>query len=108
MAPADGRRHDIVMEVFSTITSPVFAELVVVLWEHQIRNLPAELTLFQALRTMSKVRPFKLVFLVEVLDLYLGERQELAEVLDLIAVDGLLDFLESPPTILIDVQIPWR
>ena len=96
------------MEVFSTITSPVFAELVVVLWEYQIRTLSAEVTLFQALRTMSKVRPFKLVFLVEVSDPYLGEREELAEVLDSIAADGLLDFLESPPTILIDIQFHWR
>jgi len=88
------------MEVFSTITSPVFFELVIVLagsdmvysrWKY----------MFETLRAMSEVRPFVLVFLLEVPDFSQGEesRRKLARALDLVTAEGLLDFLDSPPTI---------
>ena len=86
-----------VMEVFSTITSPVFSELVVALTLFET-CLPWAPLFFEALRTMNEVRPFKLVFLLEVTD-FLEAQQELAEALDSATTRGLLDFLGSPPTI---------
>ena len=85
------------MEVFSTITSPVFSELVVALGLFET-CLPWALLFFQALRTMNEVRPFKLVFLLEVLD-FREAQQELMEALDSATAKGHLDFLNSPPTI---------
>jgi len=46
------------------------------------------------------VRPFKLVFLLEVPRTSRVEaRRELVGALDWVVAEGLLDFLESPPTI---------
>jgi len=95
------------MEVFSTITSPVFSELVVVLKADGITYLSHEAMLFQTLRKMHGVRPFKLVFLFEGLcyvkpgiQWELAEaRQELKRALDYLISKGFLDFLDSQPTI---------
>ena len=93
------------MELFSTITSPLFSEVVIVLWGYEIPTLPSQVALFQTLRTMNEVRPFKLAFLAEVSGFYLeGGRQKLASALDSVIAEGLLDFLESPPNILIGVR----
>jgi len=93
-------RHTIVMEVYSTITSPVFSELVVVHTGTTVASLPQEVAFFDALRAMDVIRPFKLVFLLEVTDAYQGKAgRELAEALDSAVASGLLDFLDSPPTI---------
>ena len=54
-------RHAFVMEIFSTITSPIFSELVIV---GLVAHLRTEVKLFETLRTMSRVMPFKLVFLL--------------------------------------------
>jgi len=84
-------------KLFSTITSPVFSELVIALARH---HLPLPVMLFGVLRRVNEVRRFRLVFLlvVEVRDLYDG-RRELAETLDSVTTKGHLDFLNSPPTI---------
>jgi hypothetical protein len=88
------------MEVFSTITSPVFSELVIILGANAITELPPEVKLFETLRTMSRARPFKLVFLLVAQDLFQGEAQRrLAGTSNSVAARGLLDFLASPPTI---------
>ena len=84
------------MEVFSTITSPWFSEFVLVLGDDEIAHLPSDVTLFKTLRTMSEVRPFRLVFLLAAPDRLLHEaRQKLVEALDLVRAQGFLDFL--PP-----------
>jgi hypothetical protein len=57
------------MEVFLTITSPVFSELIVVLSLGAVSHLPSDVALFETLRTMNEVRHFKLVFLLLDLDL---------------------------------------
>lgn len=96
------------MGTFSTITSPVFSELVVVLWEHGIASLPSDVVLFETLRIMNEIKPFKLVFLVEVVGLYQEEeRRELTKALDSVMGRGLLDFLDSPPDTLITARTPW-
>jgi len=84
-------------EVFSTITSPAFSELVIALGRHETR-LPCGLAFFEALHMMNVVRPFKLVFLLEV-SYFLEARRELEEALASVTARGLLDFLNSPPTI---------
>jgi len=87
------------MEVFSTITSPVFSELVIVLAGSDMVYFRWK-DMFKTLCTMNEVRPFKLVFLLEVPDFSQEEaRQKSARALDSVTVEGVLDFLDSPPTI---------
>jgi hypothetical protein len=88
------------MEVFSTITSPVFSELVIVLGVKAAARLPSEVTLFETLRTMNEIRTFKLAFLLVAPDLHReNARRMLTGALGPAAASGLLDFLDSPPTI---------
>lgn len=87
--------------MFSSITSPTFSELVIPLslatqWE----DLSEEVTFFETLRKMNQVRPFKLVFLFEDAGSHREEtRQELVDALDTVIAQGLLDFLDAPPTV---------
>jgi hypothetical protein len=93
-------RHAIVMEVFSTITSPVFSELVIVIGAGSVSDSRPAVELFEASRKMSQIRPFKLVFLIVDPDVFQEESRREWE-RDLYSVDArrLLDFLDSPPTI---------
>ena len=88
------------MEVFSTITSPVFSELIVVIWYEQFTSLPADITFFETLRTMSEVRPFRLVFLLQVHSPPTKEaRLRLGRVVESLIENRLLDFLNSPTSV---------
>ena len=92
------------MEVFSTITSPVFSELVLIIGEDDITDLPSDMALLETLRMMNEVRPFRLVFLFPVLDEFWRgfqweRRRELEEALDSVIAGGSFDFLNSPPSI---------
>jgi len=88
------------MEVFSTITSPLFSEVVIVLENRDISGLLSHVSFFETLRTMTRVRPFDLVFLLTVLDdLQEEARRRLMEVLDSAVGKRRLNFLGSPPTI---------
>jgi hypothetical protein len=88
------------VNTFSTITSPVFSELVIILGDNAVTYLPSEARFLEALRTMRGVRPFKLVFLLMALDKTREEqRRKLEGALDAAIARGLLDFLDSPPTI---------
>jgi len=87
------------MESFSTIKSPVFSELAIVLTSYTF-HLPQEPMLFETLRNMHQVRPFNLVFLLEASDFHRdGVLRELEEALDSISANGSLNFLNYPPTI---------
>ena len=89
-----------VMDVFSTIASPVFTDLVIAHTGYAVANLPQEIALFETLRKMKGMRSFKLVFLLEPSDFYQENiRRELAGALDSVVANGSLDFLDSPPTI---------
>ena len=93
-------RHTIVTEVYSTITSPAFSELVIIIGADEAAFLPSGVKLFETLRTMNGIRPFKLVFLLVAPDSSLGKaRRILAGALDLVTARSLLNFLDSPPTI---------
>jgi len=89
------------MEVFSTLKSPAFSELVIVLEGYKTATLHWEDTLFKTLRKMNEFRPFKLVFLLE--GPFFGRegaaRLVVAGVLDSATAKGFLDFLDSPPTV---------
>ena len=92
-------RHTIVAEVFSTVTSLAFSDLVIVLTD-DVAWPPWGVALFRTLRTMSEVRPFNLVFLLEVPNSHQREaQQQFVGALGLVAAKGLLDFLDFPPTI---------
>jgi len=98
--PEDHHRHLIVLGVFSTISSPMFSELAIVLTLRAVTQLPRETVLFETLGKMNGMNPFELVFLLDVSDSSYGEaRRMLAVVLNLVTAKGLLNFLESPPTI---------
>jgi len=87
------------MKVFSTITSPAFSELVVILAAHVIR-FPQDVTFFERLHRMYEVRRFKLVFLLEILGSPQERaRWELMEAMESATAKGTFDFLDSPPTI---------
>jgi hypothetical protein len=78
----------------------VFSELVIIIGVNVVTSLPSEVRLFETLRRMNGLRPFKLVFLLVNTDLLPGEaRRKLEGALDSVAAKGLLDFLDSPPTI---------
>ena len=94
-------RHTMAMEVFSTIASPVFSELVVVLDGEETPDLSSDLTFFETLCKMNELRPFKLVFSFDFRS-SVGEeagQRVLVEALDRLNAEGLLDFLASPFTI---------
>ena len=95
----EDHRNTMVVDVFSTITFPVymFSELVIAL-RHHATDLSHGITFLKALQRMNGIRPSKLVFLLEVSD-FQEERRELTKALDSVTTRGLLDFLDSPPTI---------
>lgn len=98
--------------MFSTITSCVFSELVVVLAGNAAAYLPQSAMLFQTLRNMNEERPFELVFSFEgpcFVERWMGwepaeARCELKKALDSVTANGFLDFLDSPPTVRITTQ----
>ena len=93
-------RNPLFMGVFSTIASPVFSELVIIIENDVDSSSASQAGLFETLHALSGVRPFKLVFLLVGLEPFLGEvRRKFADILDSVTARGLLDFLNSPPTI---------
>lgn len=85
--------------IFHTITSPVFSELVVVIKSGDIYHFPWRM--YDTLRRMYGVRPFKLKFLL------IGSEKSSEAValrtwqgaVNTATARGLLGFLESPPSI---------
>jgi len=104
-------RYAIVTEVFSTITSPVFSELIIVL-DHGRIGLLSNVASFEILRRMDQVRAFALVFLVKIEDLYrirTGVLQKFGDAVFSATAKGLLDFLDSRPIIRTAQQTPeWE
>ena len=93
-------RDTLVRDVFSTITSPVFSELVIVLDTDSAFRIPLVIVLCEGLRELNEIRPFKLVFSFEGPHSSPEEaRCVLARCLRSATARGLLDFLDSPPTI---------
>lgn len=89
-----------IVEAFATITSPVFSELTLDLREDEISRLPSDVAFFETLRKANEIRPFKLVFVLGVLNSYPKDiRCRFAEVLDQVTVKGYLNFLDYPPSI---------
>ena len=82
------------MEVFSTITSPVFSELVILIRDDEAVRLLSEVTFFETLHAMNEIRPFKLMFL-----LIGGARRDSVGALDLAIAGGFFDFFDTPPII---------
>ena len=94
------RRNTLVMDAFSTITSPVFSELVITLDTNSALRIPLVIVLCEGLRELNQVRPFKLVFSFEGPYSSPEEaRHILTRCLRSATALGLLEFLNSPPTI---------
>ena len=93
--PSQGVRP--LTELLSTITSPVFSDLVLAVASREAR-LPWAVPLFRGLRAMNEIRHFKLGFFLESTGYWEVERN-LVEVLDIATELGLVDPLDSPPAI---------
>ena len=95
-----GYRNTLVRDLFSTITSPVFSEFVIVLDDNSAFRIPLVIVLCEGLRELNEVRPFKLVFSFEGPYSSPEDAQRvLTRCLRSATARGLLDFLDSPPTI---------
>ena len=78
----------------------MFSEFALILGNDSIAFLLSDTTLFETLRTMNELRPFKLVFFLVAPNRLQGEAQrKLVEAIDSATAKGFLDFLDSPPTI---------
>lgn len=85
------------MAAFSTIASPFFSELVI--FRYRERHLGFSGVMFGTLRAMAKVRPFKLVLLLQVPHPpKIEERQVFERTVESAVAQGLFNFLSSPPT----------
>ena len=83
----------------------MFSELAVVLAGHAV-SLRQVAKLFNTLRMMNDVRPFKLVFLLEGPSPSQWEAQQQEGVLKSATAKGLLDFLDSPPSVRFCERVP--
>lgn len=84
------------MQVFSTIKSPVFSELAVVVTSDTVTNLPWDLMFFKTLHRMNEIRPFKLEFLPDASDSHREKLRRMLEgALNLATAQGFLN-LSSP------------
>ena len=99
-------RLTVVPGLLSTITSPVFSELTIAIARCET-HLPWAVELFGMFGRMKEARRFKLVLSLDVSDPF-EARSELAEALDSATASGLLDFLDSPPTIHISQFRPYQ
>lgn len=78
----------------------MFSELVFVVWYDQFVHLLSDAMFFGTLRAMYEVRRFNLGLLVQVPHPTSRERRERFELaLAAVTDKGLLDFLDSPPTV---------
>ena len=89
--------------LLSTITSPVFSDIVIVLWDmtshdaHFFRR-----ALFGTIQSIYDVKPFRLVFLLEIRDGYREDTLEkLKRYIDVEAAEGGLGYLPCPPGIVV-------
>jgi len=89
----------VIMDVFSTIKSPVFSELVVVLRSDLFTRFLLDPMSFDVLRTMYKVRPFKLVFLLHIYSPPNGGEWMFERAFAPAFKRGLFNFLDSPPVV---------
>ena len=95
-----GQGSQVIREVFSTITSPVFSELVIVLLADVMSYQPTTgYFLCKGLRELNEVRPFKLAFSFEG-HLWGGDIQGALAIRTASQTrTSDLDFLDSPPTV---------
>ena len=97
-------------DLLPTITSPMFSDVVIVLQESTIHDTRfMQHILFDIARGMHEVKPFCLVFCLEVWE---GNREyvtgELKRYTDADAAKGGLDFLPCPPAIISDTRVSRR
>ena len=98
----DSRRHTILVEMFSTIRSPVFSELAFDVRHYELARLSVDLAFFETLRQLNGIRSFNLVFMLCGVGPSPSPNNMLREfekVLGSVTERALLDFLGSPPTV---------
>ena len=93
-------------DLLPTITSPVFSDIVIVVQGRIIQNLHSfRHILFEMMKDLYEVKPFRLVFCLEVWD---GDREDavkrLKEYIDEEAAKGGLEFVPCPPLIVFNTQ----
>jgi len=91
----------VITEVFSTITSPVFSELAIVITADTLPYVSRDASLFETLRRMNGVKPFKPVFRLEATHHHMEKlRRDLEVALDLATAQVPLDpSIPYPPSV---------
>ncbi|KAF9648102.1 hypothetical protein BDM02DRAFT_2358489 [Thelephora ganbajun] len=94
------------MDLLPTITSPTFSDVVVVLGYRDILDVHFfQYILFEMLRGMHEIKPFRLVFRLEIWDSDLEETlKRLRRHIDMEEARGGLEFLSCPPVIVSDTR----
>ena len=88
----------------STITSPVFSEVAIVLGDRDINELFRS-SLFSAVRSVYEVKPFHLVFSLEVWEGYRKPAtKDFKTHMNAEAAKGGFDFLPRPPVITFNIR----
>ena len=91
--------------LLSTITSPVFSEVVIVLQDGSIRNGYSFEHLLSVVRGTYEVKPFCLIFCLEIWEGYREDAtKRLRSHINAEAARGWLDFLPCPPIIVYNTQ----
>ena len=95
-------------DLLSTITSPVFSDVVIILQDIIVhRDIPLN-ALFRAVRDMCEVKPFRLVFRLGKLPLDgEGNREKLKGLIEAEAAKGGLGPLLHPPVIVPYTRVTW-
>ena len=95
-------------ELLSTVASPVFSDVVIILQDDIVRSHFLRYKLFAAVRDMSKVKPFRLVFRLGKLSRDgEGDRERLKGLIEAEAVKGRLGPLLHPPVIVPYTRMTW-
>ena len=95
-------------DLLSTVTSPVFSDVVITLQDDIVRSHFLRYNLFTAVRDMSKVKSFRLVFRLGKLPRDgEGDRERLKGLIEAEAAKGGLGPLSQPPVIVPYTRVAW-
>ena len=95
-------------DLLSTVTSPVFSDVVITLQDDIVRSHFLRYNLFTAVRDMSKVKSFRLVFRLGKLSRDgEGDRERLKGLIEAEAAKGGLGPLSQPPVIVPYTRVAW-
>jgi len=97
------------MNLLSTITSPLFSDVVIIPEASTEHRASLRFTLFSVVRDMYQVKPFRLVFCLWTWDGDQGNPVEgFKTILDAEVTQGTFGFLPYPPVIVSYTRLAWH